>query len=226
MQSTQDLLRSFPLLEGLSDDELQGAPTSRVERGAGERFFEQDDPGDAVYGVVRGRVQVAKRSLDGKEYVLDVFGPGELVAAVAVLQGVPMPASATALEPTTCLRIEGAWFKRATQSHPELVGKTLDVMMSRLLEAGTSRLRLATAPVEARLAAALLRMGKKFGEEQGSEILIRRAFTRQNLADLAGTTVETTIRIMSRWTRDRWIDSEAGRIRIRNPEELRRLAEI
>lgn len=99
-------------------------------------------------------------------------------------------------------------------------------MLHRLLDAGTSRLRLATSPVESRLAAALLRMADKFGEAHGGEILIRRTFTRQNLADLAGTTVETTIRIMGRWTSDRWIDTVAGQIRIRSPEELRHLAEV
>lgn len=226
MASPRELLRNFPLLDALDEGEIQAAGLAIVERDGGEYFFRQGDPGEAVYGLVSGRLQVSKQSLDGKDFVLDVFGPGELVAAVAVLQGIPMPASAKALEPSVCLRIDGTWFRDVTRRHPHLAMRTLDVMMSRLLESGTSRLRLATASAEARLAAVLLRMAEKFGEERDGEILLRRTFTRQNLADMAGTTVETTIRIMSRWTRERWIDTEAGRIRIRNPAELRHLAEI
>lgn len=137
-----------------------------------------------------------------------------------------MPATATALEPSVCIWIDGAWFVEHMRRHPEAAGKILGVMMDRLLDAGTSRLRLATANVEARLAASLLRMASKFGEERGDEILIQRGFTRQNLADMAGTTVETTIRIMSRWSRERWIDTTPEGIRIRAPEALRKLATI
>lgn len=220
-----ELRRAFPLLKGLTDAELEAAPVTRIECAAGDRLFDQGDPGDAVYGVLTGRVRIVKQAAAGREFTLDVFGPGDLVAAVAVLRGVPMPASAIALEPTICLKIEGDWYKRVMGGHPELSTRTLDVMMGRLLEAGNARLRLATAPVEARLAASLLRMGDKFGVSRNGEIWIGRSFTRQNLADLAGTTVETTIRVMSRWTRDEWISSQGGRIQILKPAELQRIAE-
>ncbi len=225
MVDSLELLRAFPSLRGLPEEELAAAPFERVERAAGERFFDQGDPGDAVYGVVTGRIRIAKQAPGGKELSLDIFGPGELVAVVAVLRKIPMPASAIALEPTICLRIEGGWFLRMMALRPEVAARTLDVVSSRLIDAGTSRLRLATAPVEARLASALLRMGAKFGVPREGQIWISRSFTRQNLADLAGTTVETTIRVMSRWTQEGWIDSQSGRIQIRKPEELERLAE-
>lgn len=224
MDASIELRRAFPVLRDLSEGELQSAPVVRIFKEAGARFFDQGAPGDAVYGVIGGRVRIFKEKPDGRELTLDIFGPGDLVAAVAVLRGTPMPASAIALESTVCLKIEGAWFKRVMQSRPELAARTLDVMMSRLVDAGSSRLRLATDPVEARLAAALLRMGSKFGKPKDGEICIERSFTRQNFADLAGTTVETTIRVMSRWTQRGWIASDAGVVCIRKPAEIERLA--
>lgn len=224
MDLSLELRRAFPVLRDLSDGDLKSAPVVRVFKEAGGRYFEQGDPGDAVYGVISGRVRIFKSAMDGRELTLDIFGPGDLVAAVAVLRGTPMPASAIALEPTVCLKIEGEWFKRVMHGKPELVTRTLDVMMSRLVEAGSSRLRLATDPVEARLAAALLKMGNKFGKANNGEIRIERSFTRQNFADLAGTTVETTIRVMSRWTQSGWIASDAGMVCIRQPREIERLA--
>lgn len=220
-----ELQRAFPILRDLPERELANAPVVRVEKKADERFFDQGDPGDAVYGIVTGRVRIVKQAPGGRELALDVFGPGELISAVAVLRGIPMPASAIALEPTLCLRIDGPWFQRCMRANPGLAAILLDLMMNRLVDAGNARLGLATAPVEARLAAVILRMAEKFGVDRGGEIWVNRSFTRQNLADLAGTTVETTIRVMSRWTKEGWIDSHAARILIRAPHELQRLAE-
>jgi len=219
-----EIQQAFPLLRSLSEQELAGAPTRRVERAAGERFFDQGDPGDAVYGVVTGRVLISKQTPGGRELALDVFGPGGLISAVAVIRGIPMPASAVALEPTLCLHMDGEWFKKVMRANPGISALIMDEMMNRLIEAGNARLNLAANSVEVRLAVAMLRMAEKFGVPQNGEVWVGRTFTRQNLADLAGTTVETAIRVMSRWTRDGWIESHDSRIQIRQPAELARIA--
>lgn len=220
-----DLLRALPVLRALPPSELARLPLQRVDREAGELFFSQGDPGDSAWGVITGRVKIVKQSARGRELILEVVGGGELFAAIAVLRGIPMPATAVALEPTACVRLEGAPFRELIGRHPELAIRILETISRRLLEANTARLGLATESVEVRLARSLLRMADKFGTRRSGEIVFSQSFTRQNLADLAGTTVETTIRTMSRWTRDGLVRSDASRLTILLPEALALLAE-
>lgn len=219
-----DRRRAFPILDGLPDRDLAALPLVRVERDTGERFFDEGDPCDAVYGVIDGRVRIAKHALSGRELTLDVFGPGDLVAAVAVFRKIPMPASAFAVEPTACARIEAEAFRRILIAHPQVVARVLDLMSRRLVDAGQARLRLATEPVECRLAAAILRMASKFAVRHEGEWIFERDFTRQQLADIAGTTVESTIRVLSRWTKEGLLSTRGQRLRIHRPGALERLA--
>lgn len=220
-----DLFRAIPFLRQVPEEELATLNAQRVEREGGEVFFNQGDPGDAVYGVLTGRVKITKQSARGREVILEVVGPGEVFAAIAALRGIPMPATAVALEPTACVRVNGAAFKTIVDRRPDLASRMLETISRRLLEANTARLDLATEPVEARLARALLRLADKFGARRNDEIVFTQAFTRQNLADLAGTTVETAIRTISRWTKDGIVRSDGGRLTILQPTELRRLVE-
>lgn len=223
-----DLLRAMPLLRALPEEALVGLPLTRIERQAGEAFFQQGDPGDSAWGVITGRVKIVKQSPRGRDVILEVVGAGEVFAAIAVLRGVPMPATAVALEAAACVRIPGPAFKETVSRHPDVSAKLLETVSRRLLDANLARLGLATEPVEVRLARSLVRMAGKFGVKRSGDngaIVFTQAFTRQNLADLSGTTVETSIRIMSRWTRDGLVKSDASRLTILRPELLEQIAQ-
>ncbi len=222
---TDHLLRAFPFLRSVDPADLERLHATRVEREAGEPFFLQGDPGDAVYGVFTGRVKIAKQSPAGRELILDVLGPGEPIAVIPVVRKLPMPASAIAVEPAACLRIAGPLFLEVMGKQPQVIFRLLEAVSQRLMEANASRLTLATDAVEARLARALLRMAEKFGASRGGEMIFSQRFTRQSLAELAGTTVESTIRVMSRWTKSGIVRTQSGRITVLEPERLQRLAE-
>ena len=224
MAKLEEVLRAFPLFRGIDPAELEALPSERVERGAGEAFFTQGERPVAAYGVITGRVRIAKQAPTGRELCLELLGPGDLVAAVAVLRDIPLPATGVAVERTALLQIPAAAFRGLLAKHPELAGKMLDVISRRLVEAGSSRLALATDPAEKRVAQALLRLAERYGSFRGAEVLFSQPITRQTLADLAGTTVETTIRVMSRWSRAGLVTSRASRITISRPDELRRIA--
>jgi CRP-like cAMP-binding protein len=220
-----ELPRAMGLLRGVPLEELAALPVERVERGPGERFLSEGDPGDSVYGVLTGRVKVSKQARDGRDFCLEVLGPGEVLAAVAVIRRIPMPATAIALERAACLRVPAACFLGLLERHSFVSTRLMDVMARRLVDAGCSQVCLATEPVEVRLAMVLLRMADKFGAPRGGELVFSQSLTRQNLAELAGTTVETAIRVMSRWTRDGLIRSTSGRITILQPDSLRRMVD-
>lgn len=218
------LLRGYPLLRGIAADELRALGACAVTRRTGEAFFRQGDPDDHSYGVVSGRVRIVKQSAEGREFILDVLGEGELVGTVAVIRRTVMPASAVALEPTVACRIPGDPFRALVARQEGLSQRLLGELSRRLLDANQSRLNLATQPVEVRLARVLLRLARRFGHEQEDAIVFNREFTRRNLADLAGTTVESAIRTVSRWTKQGLLRSEASRITVIDPEALRRIA--
>jgi CRP/FNR family transcriptional regulator, nitrogen oxide reductase regulator len=224
MTDPQQLLRAMPVLRGIPRDELAALPSQTVQREVGEVFFRQKDPGDAAYGIVTGRVGILKGE-GGREVCLEVLGPGDLVAAVAVMRKMPMPATAEALEHTLCLSVPADAFRKLLAAHPSAGMRMLDLVSRRLLQSAQARQELATLEVEVRLARALLRLADKYASERAGQLVFSQNLTRQNLADLAGTTVESTIRVMSRWTRADIIRSAAQRITIQDPQALRRIAE-
>jgi CRP-like cAMP-binding protein len=84
---------------------------------------------------------------------------------------------------------------------------------------------LAVDPVEARLAASLLRLAEREGTRDREGLVLPFHLTRQNLADMAGTTVETTIRVVSRWLKDGLLRDDGSRLRLKDPDALRAVAE-
>jgi CRP/FNR family transcriptional regulator, nitrogen oxide reductase regulator len=222
--STLDLLRAIPLFRALPAEDLAQVPVSRIELGRGESLFHQEEPAAAVFGVLSGRIRVVKQSLGGREVCLEILGPGEPIAAIAVMRNIPYPASGIATEATACARVPAEAFKLLVKRHPSVAARVLEIVSQRLLDASESRLSLATEPVETRLAQTLLKLAEKYASRRGEERVFGTSFTRQQLADLAGTTVETAIRVMSRWTRDGILRSCESRITIVRPQALERAA--
>lgn len=220
----QEIVRAISVLRGIPAAELDALHAQRIDCDEGHTLFEQGSPGDAVYGIVTGRLRIVKHAGQDKEFCLEVLGAGDAVAAVAVIRRVPMPASAVAMERTAAIRIPGDAFRQLMERHPSVSQRMLDLISRRLLDAGNSRAELATQPVEARVAKALLRLAEKFSERRGEEWIFSQNLTRQNLADLAGTTVESTIRVMSRWTKLGYVKSNASRITVCQRAELERIA--
>ena len=114
MPTAEELLRVTPIFSRLSPADrkavAEGARVQQFERG--ETIFEQDSPSDAFYAIVSGRVKIFKMMPNGKDVILEVFGPGDPLGAVATYVGRPFPASAAALEDTTCVVIPKADFFR------------------------------------------------------------------------------------------------------------------
>jgi CRP/FNR family transcriptional regulator len=152
--------------------------------------------------VVEGRVKVVKGTPDGKMVILEIFGPGDPVGAVAVYEDLPYPATAVAMEPTVCLRLPKTDFYELLESRPSLVRGLLLSLTHRLVLL-TNRLAERTGGrVETRFARLFLKLSDDIGRAHESGVFVPMPLSRQDLADLLGTTVETSIRIMSRWGKD------------------------
>jgi len=214
-----EIIKQSFIFSGLGDDELAGLAALAVERSfrAGEFIFWEGDAPDWFYIVAAGQVKALKHSSSGKEFIIAFFGPGEIFGEVAVFENKPYPASAQAATETGVLGIKGQDFLSFLAGHPQVALRIINILGGRLREA-QSRLRdFAGERVEQRLARTLLMLSAKLGPTL--------PFTRQELADMAGTTTETAIRFMSRLKDGGIIRSVRGKTIILDETKLRLLSE-
>ena len=222
MPTAEDLLRVTPIFSRLSPaDRRTIAEVSRVEAfGKGELIFEQESPSDAFYAIAAGRVKIFKRMPNGKELILEVFGPGDPLGAVAVYLDRPFPASAMALEDTTCVIIPRLAFFRLLETNPSLVRGLLLGFTTRLVELTNRLAELSGGRIEPRFARLFLKLASEMGRAERGGTFIPLALSRQELADMTGTTVETCIRIMSRWNKEATVSTEKDGFVIRDRATL------
>ncbi len=214
-----EVLKRSLIFSPLSLAELNTLSKLVVERelASGEYVFWEDDPPDWFFILAEGRVKVIKTASSGKELIIAFFGPGEMFGEVAVFSGKPYPASAQAMEKTKVLGIRNDDFLNFLAAHPQVALRIISVLGERLRES-QSRIRdLVGERVEQRVARILLMLSEKLGPSL--------PFTRQEIADMSGTTVETAIRIMSRLKEGGIIRSTRGKTIIVNETKLKLLSE-
>lgn len=168
----------------------------------GDLVFDEGADSDFFYVVVSGRVKVFKHGANGNDLILEVFGPGGPIGAVATYESRPYPASAAALEASTCLLIPRPSFFQLLEQHPTLVRGLLGSLSLRLVELTTRLAELTGGRIDARLARLFLKMADSLGRPDRGGLFIALPLSRQELADMTGTTIETAIRIMSRWGKE------------------------
>lgn len=195
-----------------------------VDLARGEALFREGDEPKSFFLVVSGRVKVIKSTPGGRDLILDLLSPGDPVGAVAVFEGVPYPGTAVALLTTTCLVIRREGFIHLLERNPSLVRGLLSSFSLRLMELTTRLSDLSGAKVEARIARAISNLGEKSGERRAEGLYIPVRLSRQELADLCATTVETTIRVMSRWSKEGIVRTEPEGFLVIAPEILGELA--
>ena len=188
-------------------------------------FFE-GEPAQWLVFVARGRVKMIKHSDSGRETILATFGPGQVVGEVGVLIGDSYPATAQALEPTETLSLPRAPYLAAVQENPALAWALIVELGSRLQRAHETIRSMAVEKVERRVARVLLRMANTAGERlPDGTVRINVPLTRQDIADMAGTVIETAIRTLSKFQKQGWIQTQDGQIVLLQAHQLVAVAE-
>ena len=225
MRTAAELLRITPIFSRLSPTDRQAiAEVARVQEFArGETIFEQDSP-SAVYAIASGRVKVFKMMPNGKDVILEVFGPGDPLGAVAAYMDRPFPASAAALEDTVCVIIPRPAFFRLLETQPSLVRGLLLGITTRLVELTNRLAELTGGRIESRFARLFVKLASQMGRAERGGTFVPLPLSRQELADMTGTTIETCIRIMSRWNKDDVVRTEKDGFVVLDRGELERLA--
>jgi CRP-like cAMP-binding protein len=210
MTPIDELLRRSPIFRRLApEDRARLTSVAQVrEFEKSGMLFSEGDASDFLYTIVTGRVKVFKVTARGTDVILEIFGPGDAVGAVAVYESRPYPASATALEATSCLLIPRPAFFTLLETQPTFVRGLLVGLTHRLVELTNRLTELTGGHIEPRLARLFLKLADDMGQQIQGGIFIPMPLARQELADMVGTTIETTIRIMSRWGKENVVRTE------------------
>lgn len=205
-----ELLQQIPLFGALSVEQLAGwAGRFRAEAFATGAFvFLEGDPADRLWVVQTGQVKIVKYSADGQENLLEVIMPGEMFGGAGILFPTH-PATAVAMTDAEVLSLDRAEYLQMVRQCPELALRIIGILGERLRAAMHMR-ALSTDRVDTRLAHILLKLCAKLGERTDRGMKIDLPLSRQDLADMAGTTIETTIRIMSRFRKEGLVLTEPG----------------
>jgi CRP/FNR family transcriptional regulator len=199
---------AIPLLAGLKKDDREAlAPLCRM-RGydKGDTIFREGEPADRICFVHIGQVKIVKAA-GGRDVIIELLGPGEPVGAVAVFERRPFPASAVALEPSGILSIPEREFFALLEKRPEMMRQLLAGLTYRLMMVN-KRIADLMGSAELRAARLFLTLADRVGIPRGNATFIPLPLSRQEIADLIGTTLETAIRLMSRWQKDDLVETE------------------
>lgn len=227
MASVEELLRSSTLYRNLSAEDQRRLAAVSLARyyEKGETIFTEGDAPDFLVTIASGRVKVVKLIPSGKEIILEIFGPGDPVGAVVAYEGRPYPASAVAIERVECILVRRSEFFGLFERHPSFVRGFLTGMAQRIVELTRRIPEVASGRVETRFARLFLKLEDRMGEPRAGGRMIPMPLSRQELADLTGTTIETCIRIMSRWGKEGLVSTERDGFMINDRSALERLVE-
>jgi CRP-like cAMP-binding protein len=205
-----EALRRTTIFRRLSAEDRQRltavAGTRAYDKGV--VIFSEGDPSDQLFTVIDGRVKVVKTTARGTDVILEIFGPGDPLGAVAVYESREYPATAVALEPTTCLVVPRQAFFALLERYPTLVRGLLTGLTHRLVELTNRLAEISIGRVEARLARFFLKLARDIGQRRTDGIFVPLVLSRQEIADMIGTTIETSIRIMSRWGKEQLVRTD------------------
>jgi len=188
-----------------------------------ESIFSEGDPSEWLYIVKTGKAKITKLSNDGKEIILEIISPHEMFGGIAVVRGFPYPANAVAMEDSEVLKISRKNLLSLMDKLPNLMYCMAVNIGDRIKDTHETLKSIALEKVESRIASLLIKLSEKSGEKVAEGVAINMKLTKQDIAEMVGTTVETSIRTMSKLAKAGLVVSKSGKIVIRDLEKLRSL---
>lgn len=216
------LKSGVPLFDGLSDEAFEQVVTLARDRkcAKNEILFRQGDPAEAFYLIVAGRLKVSKTGEDGQQIIVRYLGAREIAGCVAVCGGMPYPATATAIEDTWLLTWTRARISELATRYPGLALNAMRIMGGRTVELQERLQEIQSERVERRLAHALARLALQAGRRTTEGIEIDFPITRQDLAEMIGTTLHTVSRTLSAWESRGIVAGSRQKVVILRPHDL------
>lgn len=220
------VLSKVPLFASFSDaDRSAVAARLQTRRYAKNAILvRENDPGDALFIVLRGNVAVTRATNDGKESILSILKEGDFFGEMAVLDSSPRSATIKALKETEAAILSRNDFLDLLRSNPHMSLLIVMALSARLRATNEAIQAAAFQDIPTRLAALLLYLSKNFGEEVATGIRLTLKLTNQEMASMIGTTRESVNRTLNRFWDDKLIDMHDAHIVITNRAGIEGLA--
>jgi len=223
----RSLIAGLPAFEGIAPDDLDrmlaSARSLRVEKDA--TIFEQDGEAHSFFLLLDGRVRVVKTTPDGQQVIVRYIVPGELMGIAHALGRDTYPASAVAVVDCVVLAWPGRLWTEFATAYPTFGMNTYKTVGARLQDVQTQVVEMATEQVERRVAHALLRLVHQSGRKTADGILIDFPISRQDIAEMTGTTLHTVSRLLTAWEDQGLVKSGRRQVSVTEPHRLMLLAE-
>jgi CRP-like cAMP-binding protein len=218
-------LNECRLLDGLPDGAREECVdrSSRASFKRGQWVARQGEPAHSLYVVRHGMLKLLQLTHSGTELIVRFVGPGGIFGGVVAIDRVPYPVSAVAVTPTETCAWDGQTLRHLVDAHPALRANIMREMAAHMTDALSRVREMTTLRVSQRLALALVRLARQVGRPTESGVLIDYPLTRQELAELAGTTLYTASRTLSQWADEGILQSSRRDLLIRAPGRLARL---
>lgn len=223
----RSLVVNLAMFAGLASAEqeelLHEARSVRYPKGTA--VFDQGAEADRFFVLLHGHLRVEKTTSQGQQTVVRYVSAGELFGVAQAMNLKRYPATAVAAVDTVALSWPSASWHRLIVKYPSLVANALQTVGSRLQDTQTRVIEISNEQVEQRVAHALLRLARQAGRTVDTGVEIDFPISRQDVAEMTGTTLHTVSRILSAWEQLGLVEGGRQRIVLRNPHELHVLAE-
>ncbi|MEN9561825.1 MAG: hypothetical protein RIR73_69 [Chloroflexota bacterium] len=226
--SSKDL-KQVVVFQHATDEDLNLILKNSITRSMEEGgfFFLQGDEAIHLYILTSGQVKLMQSNPNGQQVNLRTIYPWQMFGALGAVRtdGAAYPASAQTLEDCTALAIPSLFLRSMLETRPYIAFDLMTLMTSYIQEMQARYRELATERVEQRVANALIRLAGQSGIKTEKEAGIELSLSRQDVAEMTGTTLYTVSRLLSDWERKGFIKTGRERIAIINPHELVRIAD-
>lgn len=219
----KDLMK-VPIFSSLNEEEVKEIRPYLVRQKfrKKEGVFSEGDPPEWFYILMAGKVKITKLSQDGREIIIELISPPDFFGGFAVMKGFPYPANAVAMEDSDILKIARPNLLKIIDRFPNIMYEITSSLGERIREFHDTLKNIALERVESRIAALLIKLADKIGEKsKDNSISIDMRLTKQDIAEMVGTTVETTIRVMSRFKKSGFVTDDGRKIIIKDIEKLK-----
>ena len=217
------LLRNHPLFRELPAPVIErlGSYMKRRTVARGAAIFAKGDPGTGLMGVLVGSVKISVASTDGRDVVLNIIHEGEIFGEIALLDGHPRTADATAMSDCELIVIERRDFVEFLRSEPDVTLKFIEILCARLRRTSEQVQDVTFLNLPTRLAKALLRLT---AEIESSASKRKVAITQRELSQIIGRSRESTNKQLGAWAKQGWIRLERGGVTVLRSEKLNQVA--
>jgi CRP/FNR family cyclic AMP-dependent transcriptional regulator len=224
-ESRRRLLLSSPLFDGLPREALDNILLQATEKSLrrGQMVFQQGDTGSYMAAVLSGRIRISSTSPEGREVTLNMIDAGEIFGELALLDGKPRSADATALEDSSLMVVDRRHFLPYLTSNNALALRVINVLCERLRDTSETLGNFAMLDLPGRLARKLLSLAAEYGHESNGRIRLEIRLSHTDLGRFVGSSRESVNKQMRAWEEEGIVARDTGRIAVCKPGILQRI---